>query len=94
MLRGKIRCKGVTGTANLHAPAPLFAGLLAILLGAVRLVASQQVVHVVTADDLQQALLDPSVEHLVLTQHLDMSASNETLPFKVHGVQKTIRVRY
>lgn len=67
---------------------------LAIVMVTVRSVASQQVVHAVTAEDLQQALLDHTVEHVVLTQHLDLSALNETLPFKVHGVQKTIRVRY
>lgn len=56
--------------------------------------ASQEVVHVVTAEDLQQALLEPTVVHVVLTQHLSLKASNTTLPFLVHGVKKTIRVRY
>lgn len=54
--------------------------------------AKQEVVHVVTAQDLQEALLDHAVEHVVVTQHLDLSALSDTLPLKVHGVQKTIRV--
>jgi hypothetical protein len=53
---------------------------------------ASRVMHVVNVEDLQEALLNSSVEHVVLTQHMDLS-DRDGLPFKVHGQQKTIRVR-
>lgn len=59
----------------------------------------EAVARVASGDDLQAALADSSVIHVVLTAHLDLlqptegSPSNVSLPMAIVGSKKTIRVR-